>query len=59
MENAKTALSQLRAALDDAAVGGQPFTLLDDFRDWPTQVPEVVEINKQFATICQGYRAMR
>jgi hypothetical protein len=59
VENAKTALSQLRAALDDAAVGGQPFTLLDDFRDWPTQVPEVVDINKQFATICQGYPITR
>lgn len=59
VENAKTALSQLRAALDGAAAGGQSFTLLDDFRDWPAQIPEVVETNKQFATICQGYPIQR
>lgn len=58
-ETARAALLRLRVALDGALRGGQSFTLLDDFRDWPTQIPEVVEINKEFATVCQSYPISR
>ena len=59
VEVAKAALLQFRVELDSASAGGRSLTLLDDFRDWATQIPEVVEINKQFATICQSYPIKR
>jgi|TARA_R110000868_G_scaffold410896_1_gene700756 hypothetical protein len=58
-ETANAALLQMKVALDGASVGGQSFTLLDDFRDWSTQNPEVVAINMQFATLCRRYPIKR
>ncbi|WP_157080304.1 hypothetical protein [Sphingobium cloacae] len=40
-------------ALRVATGSGAAFTLLDDLREWGPQAQEVVELNKQFVTLCR------
>jgi len=56
---ARCALKAFRSALQRASLGGQPFTLLDDCRDWPTQSREVAEITNEFVTICRDFSIRR
>jgi len=43
----------------NALASGQPFTLLGDCRDWPTQSREVAEITNEFVTICRDFSIRR
>ena len=52
-------LSRIRRALDNASAGGQPFTLLDDFREWGLQTPEVNAMAGGFEEIWRGFRIRR
>lgn len=53
------ALGAFRRALENASAGGQPFTLLDDFRDWGLQTPEVNGMASGFEEIWRGFRIRR
>jgi hypothetical protein len=50
-QTAREALDDFRQALERASVGGLPFTLLDDFRDWEVQPPEVTEMASSFERV--------
>jgi hypothetical protein len=56
---ARDAMGAFRRALEGAGAGGQPFTLLDDFRDWQLQTPEVNAMAKGFEEIWRGFPIRR
>jgi dihydroorotase-like cyclic amidohydrolase len=58
-EFARKVKGQLANLLQQAAAGGQPFTVLDDLRDFSIQSPEVVEINKEYADLYAHYPISR
>lgn len=48
-----------RAALQAAQGNGQPFTMLDDCRDWGPQSQEVAQLTMQFVPICRTFPIRR
>lgn len=56
---ARQVLQAFRAALESASPLGQPFTLLDDCRDWGAQSKEVMEIDYGFVPICREFPITR
>lgn len=58
-EIAQEALTAFHRALGRAGSGGQPFTLLDDFRDWQVQSPQVTAIAFGFEVACRDFPISR
>jgi len=56
---ARQVLQAFRSTLQAASTGGRPFTLLDDFREWPPQPQDVVEIANGFVGICREFSIAR
>jgi len=56
---ARHVLKEFRSGLEFARAQGQPFTLLDDCRDWGPQSKEVSEITMEFVEICREFPIRR
>lgn len=55
----RNALNAFRKALESASKGGQPLTLMDDFRDWPVQRQEVTKLAGEFEMVSRLFPIRR
>lgn len=58
-QTVRDALVAFHEVLEKARAGGQPFTLLDDFREWQVQSPQVTAELYRFEEVLRSFPIQR